>query len=64
MQVPYKTARLCPVTPRYRAIPMDRGQRRWRVYDYAGRGKFTGRYYRGPFARSRCERRARKLNGR
>ena len=50
----------------YKAVPLDVEQRRWRVFDSAaGRhGKWTGRYYRGPFARSRCERRARKLNGR
>jgi hypothetical protein len=54
------------MTVRYRAVPLDIKERRWRVFDYAargGRGKFTGRYYRWPFARFRAERRAWKLNG-
>lgn len=50
---------------RYAAVPVDCENRRWRVFDRAAgrRGRFTGRYYRGPFARARCQARARKLNG-
>jgi len=54
------------MTNRYRTVPLDIRERRWRVYDLdarTGRGKFTGRCYRWPFARLRAGRRARKLNG-